>query len=451
MPSGIEGGTLYPKFRDTEVWMTRKPAQSNRMKIYYSLYDRLLSVEGLRKAFRKVRSAKGAPGVDGQSVNDFAAREDEYLHQLVEELRTKSYRPLPVRRVSIPKDGGGRRDLGIPAVRDRTVQQRLLDIIGPVFEPDFHPSSYAYRPGRGCHDAIAKVALFARKHELQWAVDLDLSRCFDRLDHGLILKSFRKRIADGSILNLIKLFLKSGVMEADGWSASEVGSPQGGVISPLISNVYLDAFDQEMKSRGHRIVRYADDVVILKASKTAAVNALEQARRILEGDLRLKVNREKTKLVNVREGIPFLGVVIRATSTAILPNRVARFKTKVKGMTRRNSPVNLERVIRDLNPVLRGFANYFRVANCKSVFRDLMTWVRRRLRAKQLKLWKKPTRLHRRLRQLGYNGDFKAIKMSSWRNACSPLAHYALPNTEFRRLGLFELDSVVTGVLPQVV
>lgn len=420
------------------------------MRVYYSLYDRLLTATALKAAFRKVKSAKGAAGIDGQSVYDFAAKEDEHVAQLVSELKRKAYTPAPVRRVVIPKEGGGERKLGIPCVRDRVVQQALLDILQPIFDPHFHPSSYAYRPGRGCHQAIAKVAAFAREYELDWVVDLDLSRCFDTLDHNLILKSFRKRVTDGSILNLLALFLKSGVMENGVFQESEVGSPQGGVISPLVANVYLDDFDQEMKRRGHRIVRYADDVVLLKRSKTAAENAQRQAQKYLEENLRLKVNPEKTKLVNLRDGIAYLGVSIFPTIIVIQPKRLRRLKDKVKLLTRRNSGNTLEQSIKELNPVLRGFANYFRIANCKKAFANLSGWVRRRLRAKQLRLWKKPSRLHRRLRQLGYEGKFKAIRMRSWRNSASPLASYAIPNAELTKWGLFQLESVQTGVLPQL-
>ena len=420
------------------------------MRIYYSLYDRLLSASALVAAFKKVKSAKGAAGIDGQSIYGFADQEEKYVAQLLTELKAKTYKPQPVRRVVIPKDGGGERKLGIHCVRDRVVQQALLDILQPIFEPDFHPSSYAYRPGRGCHQAIAKVTMFARKYELRWALDLDLSKCFDTLDHELILQAFKKRVVDGSILNLLRLFLKSGVMEDGVVKESDVGSPQGGVISPLVANVYLNAFDQEMKVRGHRIVRYADDIVILKRSKSAVLNVQEQARRYLEENLRLTVNTEKTKLVRLSDGISYLGMVIRSSTTSIQSKRIRRFKDKVKLLTRRNSPVNLEKVIKDLNPVLRGFANYFKVANCKTLFEELSQCVRRRLRVKQMKLWKKPSRLHRRLRQLGHKGQFKSIKMGIWRNARSPLAHLALPNVELAKLGLFSLDSVITGVLPQV-
>lgn len=415
-------------------------------RIWYSLYGRMLSRNALAKAFFKVKSAKGAAGIDGQSVKDFAESLDTNLTNLLVELQGKSYVPLPVRRVEIPKANSGVRLLGIPAVRDRVVQQALLDILQPIFDSGFHPSSYGYRPGRSCHQAITKATMFIREYERKWVVDMDLSKCFDTLDHDLILASIAKRIKDGSVLDLVRKFLKSGVMTDAGYQTSEVGSPQGGVISPLIANVYLDAFDQFMKERGHRIVRYADDILILCRSKSAARNALEQASRYLEEELLLTVNREKTHICHSWKGVKFLGVSIHSTFTRIQQAKINGFKAKVKAMTRRNRP-NLVDVVDDLNPVLAGFAMYYRVANCKKVLSDLARWLRRRLRAIQMKLWKRSKRLHRRLRQLGYKGEFDSIKMNSWANAACPLAHYALPNSYFHKeLWLFDLSAVVTGI-----
>jgi RNA-directed DNA polymerase len=429
----------------------KKHARHKTMsKIFYSLYDRLLHRPALAAAFAKVRRAKGAPGVDGQTISDFANQLEDELDRLVDELRTRTYQPLPVRRVTIPKPDGGERNLGIPAVRDRVVQQALLDILGPIFDPDFHPSSYGYRPGRSCQQAVAKATSFIRDYARKWVVDMDLSKCFDRLDHDLVIASLRRRITDGSVLALVRMFLESGVMIEGNWEATEIGSPQGGVISPLISNVYLDAFDQEMKRRNHRIVRYADDILILCTSRSAAEHAREIATDILEGKLRLTVNTEKTHLVHAFRGVKFLGIEIGLQWIRIQSKKVAAFKAKVKAITRRSSPVNLKKVIFDLNPVLRGFANYFRMANCKGLFRDLMTWIRRRLRAKQLALWKRPGRLHRRLRQLGYKGEFPKMHMRRWHNSCSPQASYSMPNKWFSELGLFELTTVETGVLPEL-
>ena len=413
--------------------------------MYYSLYDRLLSQESLTRAFRKVKANNGKPGVDGQTVESFAQDLPGEIVMLARELREKSYRPQPVKRVTIPKDGGGVRELGIPTVRDRVVQQALLEILQPIFDPGFHPSSYGYRPGHSAHQAVAKAELFIRKYNLRHVVDMDLSRCFDTLNHELILGGLRKRVVDGSVLGLVRQFLQSGVMTEDGWMEVEEGSPQGGVISPLLANIYLDAFDQEMKSRGHRIVRYADDILILTRSKRAAKNALKQASRYLEEELKLTVNPQKTEVVNSRDGVGFLGMVIHTGYTRIREKKVCGLKEKVRKMTRRNSPVNLEKVIKDLNPVLRGFANYFKAANCGGVFKELAKWIRRRLRARQLSLWKKSGRLHRRLRQLGYEGEFKHIKMSSWRNSASPLANFAISNDYLRELGLFDLGRVRTA------
>ena len=417
------------------------------VKVWYSLYGRMLNKRNLVSAFAKVKSAKGAGGIDGQSIEDFAESLPASLNQLLTELQDKSYRPQPVRRVEIPKPAGGIRLLGIPAVRDRVVQQALLDILQPIFDPGFHPSSYGYRPGRSCHHAITKATMFIREYQRKWVVDMDLSKCFDTLDHDLIISSFRKRIADGSILDLLEKFLKSGVMVGDEWYASEVGSPQGGVISPLVANVYLDAFDQYMKDRGHRIIRYADDILILCQSKKAAENALSKASSYLEGKLLLTVNREKTHITHSWKGVKFLGVSIHSTYTQIQKGKIKSFKEKVKSMTRRTVPVNLGNIINVNNPMLMGFANYYRIANCRRVLRNLISWIRRRLRAIQLKQWKKPARLHRRLRQLGYTGEFDSIRMNSWENAACPLSHYAIPNDYLHKdHWLYDIGAVQTGI-----
>ena len=419
--------------------------RQERLKIWYTLYGRLLDVRALEKAFKKVKSAKGAPGIDGQSIKDFAGDLYRNLTCLVEELKAKSYRPLPVKRVEIPKAGGGVRKLGIPAVRDRVIQQVLLDILTPIYDPHFHPSSYGYRPGKGCHTAISKASMFLRKYELEYVVDMDLSKCFDTLKHDFLMRQIRKRVADGSILKLISLFLKSGVMVGNELIETEEGSPQGGVISPLLANIYLDYFDQWTMRRGYRIVRYADDILIFASSRKGAERRLEAAARVLEEELGLEINRKKTSITSLNEGVSYLGVVIYPGYTLIEEKKIRAFKAKVKAATKRNVPVNLEKIIKDLNPLIRGFTNYFRVANCTGVFRSLMGWIRRRLRAIQLRQWKKPAKLHRRLRQLGYKGDFKKIKMNSWCNARSPLASLAMPNQYFTNIGLFDIGLVKTG------
>lgn len=432
--------------------MERRGEARSEMKrrTWYSLYDRLLHRHKLAEAFRKVKSANGSPGIDGQSCKDFAADLDRNISNLLSDLRTKTYRPQPVKRVEIEKPDGGIRLIGIPTVRDRVVQQALKNILEPIFDPEFHPSSYGYRPGCGAHDAIAKSTAFMRDYKLSWVVDMDLSKCFDTLDHDLIIQSVRKRVTDGSVLSLVRMFLESGVMKAGELEATMVGSPQGGVISPLLANIYLDAFDQFMKARGHRIVRYADDILIFKASKAGAENALRVAGEYLGKELQLTVNRRKTHITNLRQGVRYLGVEIFSTYIRIQEKKLRAFKDKVRGCTKRNTPVNLEKIIKDLNPILRGFVNYFKITNSKGRFHVLMSWVRRRLRAIQMRLWKKPRKLHRRLRQLGYNGEFQCIKMASWRNAACQLSHWAMPNSWFEELGLFAMDKVKTGELPPI-
>ncbi|ACN15732.1 LtrA [Desulforapulum autotrophicum HRM2] len=203
------------------------------VKIYYSLYDRMLSYINLENAFKKVKASKGAAGIDGQTIGNFDKSREKNLSILINELKAKQYRTQPVKRVEIPKPGGAIRKLGIPTVRDRVVQQVLREILEPIFDPGFHPSSYGYRPGRSCHHAISKAQLFIREYGFKWVVDMDLSKCFDTLDHEIILKSIRKRVTDGSILNLVRMFLTRGVMENGNWQASTEGSPQGGLCKAL--------------------------------------------------------------------------------------------------------------------------------------------------------------------------------------------------------------------------
>jgi RNA-directed DNA polymerase len=407
----------------------------------------MLSLQALYMAYKQVKKNRGAAGIDGQSVEDFTQNLEKELNQLLLELKEKRYQAQPVKRVEIDKDDGGKRLLGIPTVRDRIVQQCLSTIMTPIFDPHFHPSSYGYRVGRSCHQAISKATLFIRKYNKRHVVDMDLSKCFDTLDHDLIIKYVKKRITDGSILALIKQFLKSGIMIGSTLKDSDIGSPQGGVISPLLSNIYLDEFDQEMMKRQHRIVRYADDILIFCTSTSGAENALTVASHILEVTLKLKVNERKTHIAHSDTGIKFLGVIIGSNYTRIQEKKLNNLKVKVKQLTKRNGGGSLAQVLKRLNPVLRGFVNYFKVANISSILQQLSAWLRRRLRAVQLRLWKKATKLHRRLKQLKYKPPFKFIKMNSWRSAKSPLANYAMPNKWFKEIGLYQIDEVQTGVL----
>lgn len=419
------------------------------MKKWYSLIDKVYAMTNLERACQAVRANKGAPGVDGETVEAYGIKLYEKLNQLHHELKTGTYEPKPVLRVEIPKPDGTTRPLGIPTVRDRIVQQALLNILQPIFDPGFHPSSYGYRPGRSCHQAVAKAEMFMNKYGLIHVVNMDLSKCFDRLDHDLILKGVNQKVSDGSVLKLIKKFLTAGVMKDGAFEGTEIGSPQGGVISPLLTNIYLDQFDQAMKEhKKHiRIVRYADDILILARTHQEAVKYREIATELLEGELKLTVNKEKTHITDVYKGVAYLGFIIRPKCVSIHPKKIKALKDKIRRLTPRNHGMNVKEMVRRLNPVLRGWANYFRIANCKGIFAQLMEWIRRRLRMKKMREWKTWKQLHKALRRRGYTGVFEKISMTRWRNSASPLIHLALPNSWFDEIGLINLTTYTVGIL----
>ena len=276
---------------------------------------------------------------------------------------------------------------------------------------------------------------------------MDLSKCFDTLDHELILEAVGEKISDGSVLRLIRSFLKAGVMETGRFESTEIGSPQGGVISPLLSNIYLNKFDQRMKDNGIRIVRYADDILIFARDRMDAGNHLAFARQVLEGELKLKVNEKKTHLTSVDEGVEFLGFVIRRRSLGVQVRRLKRFKDKIRQITKRNAGRPIEVVIKELNPVLRGWMNYYRIANIKTMVTDLMKWIRRRLRMIRMKQWKSYKKMHKEMRRLGIKGNGKKMDVVRWKNSGTHIIHQIMPNQHFEELGLIDLCKYETGNL----
>lgn len=421
------------------------------MRKWYSLIDKVYALPRLEQAYREVRKNKGsrAKGVDNQSIADFSSALAENLCQLSRELKEGRYKPQPVRRVYIDKPDGSKRGLGIPTIRDRIVQQSLLNVLQPIFDPEFHPSSYGYRPRRSAHHAIAKAERFSRYYGLDHVADMDLSKCFDTLDHGLIVQSVGKRVSDGKILNLIGSFLESGALDGARFTPTKKGSPQGGIISPLLMNIYLDAFDQHMKNSGVRMVRFADDVLLFAPTKAQAGNYMAKATSYLEKELRLEVNKNKSSLTNLEEGIHYLGMVIKPYGVVVSHKSIKRFKKKVKLLTPRTKGQSIAFYIKELNPLLRGFANYFRIGLTKKLFQDLSSWIRRRLRMMVMKSWKSWKPLHRQLRRMGYKGNFLKISVTRWRNSSTNLIHYALPNKYFTELGLYEMDTVEGNTLHQ--
>lgn len=421
------------------------------MRKWYSLIDKVYSRSNLLEAFDKVKRNKGSKtaGIDGVSVKEFKEHLGENLCQLHSELKSGTYTPQAAKRIYIEKEDGSKRPLGIPTMRDRVVQQALLNVLQPIFEPDFHPSSYGYRPKRSAHHAIAKAERFTRYYGLEHVVDMDLSKCFDTLNHELILSAVNEKVSDGKILKLISTFLKSGILEQGVYSPTEIGSPQGGVISPLLMNIYLDKFDQYMKGKGIRIVRYADDILIFAPTKSYAGAYRAIATKFLENELGLIVNINKTHLTNLKQGIPYLGIVLREFGVSVSEKSVRRFKAKVRRLTPRRQGRKLSYCICDLHMLLKGFSMYYRIALSKKLFASLMSWVRRRLRMMIMKSWKSWKGLHKQLRRMGYKGSFEKISVTRWRNSSCQLAHMALPNQWFEEMHLFNMEKVKTNTLHQ--
>jgi RNA-directed DNA polymerase len=357
---------------------------------WYSLIDKVCAPATLQAAWAKVRANRGAAGVDGQSVERFAAHAELYLSELASALREGSYRPRPVKRVEIPKGDGRTRPLGIPAVKDRIVQTAVKLVIEPIFEVTFCPTSYGFRPGRGCKDALREVDGLL-KEGFVFVVDADLESCFDTIPHDALMHRLEERISDGRMLALIRGFLDQDILKGmERWTPA-AGTPQGAVISPLLANIYLHPLDELMASRGLRMVRYGDDFVVLCRSYEEAEAALADIRQWV-ADSGLRLNPAKTQLGDCRkagEGFDFLGYRFEAGRRWVRKKSLARFKDSIRAKTGRTRGVSIERVIADLNPLLRGWFGYFKHAY-PTTFTSLDGFIRRRLRAIPRKQEKRP-------------------------------------------------------------
>ena len=370
-----------------------------------ALMERVVDMENLDRAWRQVRRNRGAPGPDGQPIEQVRKHLPEILAKLRKALRSGTYQPGDIRRVWIPKASGGQRGLGIPNVVDRVVQEAIRGVLEPLYEPTFHPSSHGFRPNRGCHTAIAEALSYIREG-WNWQVDIDLDKFFDRVNQQRLMARLAQRVEDKRLLHLIGRMLKAKVVMPDGVKvAVEEGVPQGGPLSPLLSNIVLSELDEELSRRGHRFVRYADDCNIYVRSERAGQRVLEGIKRFLEKKLKLRVN-EKKSAVGKAEFRKFLGFSIVWSRQgrplrSIAPASVSRFKDRIKGMTRRVCGCSLEQVIKDLTPYLRGWRNYFGYCETPWALRDLDGWVRRRLRAIAWKQWKTYGRRRDALKRLG--------------------------------------------------
>lgn len=406
------------------------------------LMRRICHRDNLNQAYRKVKANKGGPGIDGMTVDDLSVWLADHKDELVASLLDGSYQPQPVRGVEIPKPGGGVRQLGIPTVVDRLVQQAILQVLEPLFDPTFSESSYGFRPGRSAHQALQKASEYVKEGRLI-VVDLDLEKFFDRVNHDMLMARLARRIDDKRLLKLIRRFLKAGLMQ-DGVCAERYqGTPQGGPLSPLLSNLLLDDLDRELERRGHPFCRYADDCNIYVRTQVAGERVLASITKFLEEKLRLKVNREKSAAAFI-EDRKFLGHrLLRGGKLGIAPQSLDRAKQKVRQITRRNRGVSLDRMVSELNSFLTGWVTYFRFAKCKSHLQRLDEWIRHRLRSVQLKQRKRAKPIADFLKSLGVPEWTSWILALSgkgwWRMAGSPPAHQAMNTTWFRRLGLVTL------------
>ena len=396
--------------------------------------------ENLERAWKQVRRNKGGPGVDGMTINDARDHLREHWPSIRSQLLEGSYQPQPVKRVEIPKPDGGVRKLGVPCVVDRLIQQALLQVLQPRWDSTFSEHSYGFRPGRSAHQAVAQ----AQRHVAEGygiVVDLDLEKFFDRVNHDSLMARVAARLSDKRVLKLIRAFLKAGVMENGLVSPVDEGTPQGGPLSPLLSNLVLDDLDKELERRGHRFCRYADDCNIYVRSHRAGQRVMASVSRFLTKKLRLKVNEAKSAVARP-EARKFLGFSISndGSERRIAPQALKKFKTRIRDLTRRTRGLSLEQVIEELAPYLIGWRGYFGFCQTPRVLTHLEAWIRRRLRMYLWRQWRNGQNRFKELRRRGVPKFNAAVAAGSptgfWRMSGHPAVQMALRNHAFDSFGL---------------
>ena len=405
------------------------------------LMEEVCGRENCKQALKRVKANKGSAGVDGMTVQQLSDFLKQHWPTIREQLLSGTYKPQPVRRVEIPQPDGGMRKLGIPTVLDRFIQQAVMQVLQRRWDRTFSDHSYGFRPGRAAHQAVeAAQQYMAAGH--RWVVDLDLEKFFDRVNHDKLMARIAQRVSDKRMLKLIRRFLAAGVMEDGLVSPVDEGTPQGGPLSPLLSNIVLDELDRELERRGHQFARYADDCNIYVRSRRAGERVMESVTRFITAKLKLKVNREKSAVARPWER-KFLGFSFTRSITPkrrIAPKALDRFKERVRELTCRTRGVSMERMSDELATYLRSWIGYF--GNCQTpwVLQSLEEWTRRRLRSAVWKQWKRSSVRFAELRQRGVRGDLIAQTVGSahgpWRLANSPALSFALPNAYFDSLGI---------------
>jgi len=410
------------------------------------LWEQVWERQNLLSALKRVEQNGGAPGMDGMPVEELRPYLREHWLEVREKLDQQTYKPNPVRRVEIPKAEGGVRLLGIPSVVDRFLQQAVAQALTPLFEPLFSNHSYGFRPGRSAQQAIQQAQEYVQAG-YEWAVDIDLEKFFDRVNHDMLMARVARVVKDKKVLKLIRAFLESGVMVNGVVLDTGEGTPQGGPLSPLLSNILLDDLDKELEKRGHKFVRYADDCNIYVKTQRAGERVMESMKAFLEQKLKLKVNPKKSK-VDRATRVKFLGFSFYKRKGEVLIRVAARslerFRDKLRRLTKRTRSGKLEEIIHDINQYTMGWIGYFRQANTPSVFEELDQWIRRRLRQMVWKRWKRGTTRYRNLVKLGVpksRAALGAVGKSPWHMAKSPVINEALSNARWRNAGLKSLKT----------
>ncbi len=405
------------------------------------LLELVVERSNVEAAIRRVKKNKGSPGIDGMTVEELPAFVAEHWPRVREEILTGRYQPKPVRRHTIPKKDGGNRELGIPTVIDRLIQQCILHVLQPRLDPTFSQHSHGFRPGRSAHDAVRAAQRFIQEGR-RWVVDVDLEAFFDRVNHDVLMGRLAKRIADRRLLGLIRRYLDAGIMAKGLVVERYEGTPQGGPLSPLLANVLLDEVDKELEKRGHAFARYADDCNVYVRSKRAGERVMEGLRRLFAG-LRLRVNETKSAVARPWDR-KFLGYSFWVAKGREIKRRVAAkalvtMKDRIRDITKRSGGRSITEVVKELRGFLVGWKNYFQLADTPRVFDDLDEWIRHRLRAVQLKQWKRGTTIYRELVRRGMRAEgarrVARNGRSWWRNS-GMMIGIALPNSYFDGLGL---------------
>jgi RNA-directed DNA polymerase len=438
----VEGRSDAPKTTEkgTETLVAKRKTES--LAGTERLMEEVCELENCKQALQRVKANKGSPGVDGMTVEELPEHLKQQGLEIGEQLRNGTYQPQPVRRVEIPKpDGNGVRKLGIPCVLDRFVQQAVLQVLQKRWDPTFSEHSHGFRPGHSARQAVHEAQQYIAE-EHGWVVDLDLEKFFDRVNHDRLLAAVAERVADKRMLKLIRAFLEAGVMEDGLVSPADEGTPQGGPLSPLLSNLVLDELDRELERRGHHFVRYADDCNIYVGSERAGQRVMESITRFITHRLKLKVNQAKSAVARPgqRKFLGFSFTSERKPRRRIAPKAIVRFKERIREQTYRTRGISLTQMVKEIATYLRGWLGYFGDCQTPSVLQSLESWLRRRLRSVVWKQWKRGRKRFRELRKRGVGTDLAAQTAGSphgpWRIANSPARSIALSNASFAALGL---------------